>query len=232
MKIYLSIILLFISSLSVAQQFKTSFSLLSGISWYSSNNSEINNKKIGFTFSAALKEEFILPKIFSIGIEIEYLNTNGSFQNHLDLTVIPEIHNSFRHIVSIHSLDLPILLKVRTNNEFAKGINFYIGTGLSYIIQTDRTIDIVTTYDYSPDKKDISTVTKGSTNIKSQNNKLGTIGILGIGKNLLIRNKTFFCEVKYRFDFNKWTYSTVGDPVNTSFGLKRQCLFLGFGITF
>ena len=232
-KIYISITLLFFSSFSIAQKFKTSVVLSPGISRYSSNNSVIEKNKIEFAFSGGLKEEFIFSKTFSLGVELQYLKTNGNFQNHLDLTAIPEIHNSFRHIFSIQSFDALIFLKIRTDSIITKGLYFYLGGGLSYIIQADRKIDIVTTYDYSPDKKDISPVTSGSTTLKNENNNaIGTIALLGIGKYFVIKNKMLFCEIKYRFDFNKWIYTTVNDPVNDSFDIKRQCLLINIGMTF
>jgi hypothetical protein len=233
-KIYISITLLFISSFSIAQKFKTSVTLSSGISWYNFNHSEVNNKKIGFGYAGTIREEYYFQKPLSLGMELSYLNTNGSFDSPTpSVNAIPEIHSIFQHSLSIHSFDIPIFLRLRTNNEMTKGIYFYCGIGINYIFQTNRTIDIMTTYDYSPDKKDISTVTKGTTTLKKQNNiPIGTIGLFGFGKYFLIKNRIFLCEVKYKYDLNNWIYPTVNDPVNSKFNIKRRCLLLNLGMTF
>lgn len=240
-KVYISIVLLFFSSFSIAQKFKASLSLSSGVPWYSSSNSNFDNHNIitkngglGFCFSGVFREEFYFPKLISLGTELYYLYATGKFASPVPfMNAIPEIHNSFRHILSIQSFDAPIFLKIRTDSVITKGLYFYLGGGLSYIIQADRKIDIVTTYDYLPDKRDISPVTSGSTTLKNENNNaIGTIALLGIGKYFAIKNKMLFCEIKYRFDFNKWSYTTVNDPVNDSFDIKRQCLLINIGMTF
>ena len=240
-KVYISIALLFLSSFSIAQKFKTSVALSSGVSWYISGNSNFNNHNIitkngglGFCFSGVFREEFYFPKLISLGTELYYLHATGKFASPTPfMYAIPEIHTAYRHTLSINSIDIPILFKIRTDSNITRGIYFYFGGGLSYIFQSYRTVDIITTYDYSSDKQDVSPMSHGTVTINnSSNNKIGTIGIIGFGKNFTIKNKTFFCEAKYRFDFNKWNYPTVNDPVNKSFNIKRQCLLLNFGITF
>jgi hypothetical protein len=100
------------------------------------------------------------------------------------------------------------------------------------VINAHRDITIESGYMGSP-PTEIIPVAKGRVKIKNRNNnQLGTIGVLGIGKHFAIKNKTFFCEAKYRFDLNSWVYPTVGDPVNSSFDKKRQCILLKLGLTF
>ncbi len=241
MKIYISILFLLVSSFSVAQKFKTSLMLSPGISWYSSNNSEvypytwaIKNRGANFCFSGAIREEYYFPKIFSLGIELSYLNTNGNFgsPNPLSQPFILEEYDIYNHSLSLHSINLPVLLKLRTKDEISKGIYFNFGIGLSYIILATREIDRETGYMGSA-PTNIVPIAKGTVTLKTQNNnQIGTIGILGIGKNIAIKNRIFFCEAQYRFDLNKWTYPTVNDPMNSGFDIKRECLLLHFGVTF
>ncbi len=240
-KIYISITLLFISSFSIAQKFKTSIMLSPGISYLSSSNPKvvtrsvmIKNRGYKFCFSGTIREEYYFPRIFSLGIGLEYLNASGNFSSPAPMvSPIPEISASYLHYLSVQSLDIPLFLRLRTNKDMTKEIYLFCGAGMSYIFQTNRAIDMITSYDYSPSTKDISFVTKGTITMKTQNNnQTGTFGLLGFGKIFAIKKLTFFCEAKYRFDFNKWNYPTVNDPVNITFDIKRQCFLLSLGITF
>ena len=224
-----------------AQGFKTSLLLSPGISWYrsNSNSSEIEkhtfqeNKRLKFSFSGGIgvREEYFFSKIFSLGMEFRYLYTNGLFYSYYSISNIPEIHSRFRHLLSVNSLDIPVFFRLRTKSEVTKGISFYFGTGLSWVMNADRDIVIESGHMGSP-PTEIMSVANGSVKIKNENNnQIGTVGIVGIGKHFAIKNKTFFCEIKYRFDLNNWVYPTVGDPVNSSFDIKRRCLLLNLGIT-
>lgn len=246
MKFYILIILVFIGSITVSQnqQFKTSVMVSPGISWYNSSNAEvgtdimaiktIKNKGINFCFSGAIREEFYFSKVISLGIELSYLNINGNFEspNPLSQNSIPEIYDIYKHSLSIHSLEIPVLFKFRTKEAIDKGIYFNFGMGINYIIHSDRTVNRETGY-MGTAPTSIVSVTNGSVTLKTQhNNSIGTIGIFEIGKNIAIKNKILFCEVKYRFDLNNWLYPTVNDPVNSTFNIKRLCLLLNIGMTF
>ena len=226
-----------------AQGFKTSLLFSPGISWYSSNSksSEVEkqtflieeDKRMKFLSGAVgIREEYFFSKVFSFGMELEYLYANDFFYSHYDISNIPEIHSRFRHLLSVNSLDLPLFFRLRTKSEVTKGISFYFGTGLSWLINADRDITLESGYIGFP-PTEIIPVANGRVKIKNgNNNQLGTIGVLGVGKHFAIKNQTFFCEAKYRFDLNSWVYPTVSDPVNSSFDIKRRCLLLNVGITF
>ena len=234
-KIYCFITLFCISSFSFAQKFKTSVILSPGISWYSSMNPEIKRKKIGLGFSVGIREEFLYSNFFSIGMELQYVNTNGSFNSPGTVkTAIPEDQYGFLHRLTVQSIDAPLFLKLRTNSTITKGIYFYLGTGLSYIFHSERTVDSVPYYVYPLARSaNIPSIASGLTRLMNKNNNpIGTAGMLGIGKCFSIKNKIFFIETKYRFDFNKWIYTTVHDPVYKSFEIKRQCLLINAGMTF
>ena len=242
MKTYILIPFFFISSFAIAQKFRTTAILSPGISHYRSSSSEvetnnllIQNRGTGFCFSGAIREEYFFSKTFSLGVEVSYLNTNGKFSspNPLWQGGIPEIYDIYKHSLAIYSIDIPMLLKIRTKEEITKGIYFYFGTGVSYIIRANRKIDRETGDMNPASPTDITSVTIGETTLKTHNNNsTGMIGVLGFGKNFVIKNKIFLCEVKYTFDLNKWSYPTVNDPINSSFDIKRQCLLLNFGFTF
>ena len=232
-KILIIIVLIFLSNFTFPQKFNTSLILSSGTSWYNSKNSEVKNKKIGFCFSGLIREEYKFSKLISINVEIDYLNSFGSFENVYYINTIPEIHNNFKHNLSVQSFDIPIIFKLRTKIDKIKNIYLYTGIGVSYILKSNRTVYIVTTYDNSPDKKDIIQISKGNTSlINHSNENIGMFGLIGLGKTLLIKNKNFLFEIKYRFDLNDWIYSTVNDPVNNNFNIKRQGLLLSLGMSF
>lgn len=234
------IILLLISNFTIAQELKTSVIISSGISLYSFKSSEaemnnliIKNRGSNFCFSAAIREEFYFPKLISLGLELNYLNTKGSFVSPTPpMNAIPENYSKYRHFLSVHSLDIPVFLRLRTNSKTIKEFSLYCGSGLTWITNAYRDVELVNGYmGYPP--TNIVPVAKGTvTLINDNNNQIGFFGILGIGKNFEINNKIFFCEAKYRFDFNKWTYSLLNNPVNSSFYIKRQGLLLNFGIIF
>jgi hypothetical protein len=238
-KFFISLSLLFLCNYSIAQKFKTSIILSPGISHLSSSNLEvksrnglIKNRGYKFSFLGSVREEYYFPKIISIGIGLEYLNYSGSFVSPAPIiSVIPEIHTGYLHFLSSHSLDIPLLIRFRTNREMKKTFHFFCGFGMNYIFLTKRNIEMITTYD-GTDAKDVIYLTTGKIKLKNKsNNQIGTIGILGFGKNFSINKLIFTCEAQYRFDFNKWYYPTVNDPNNIYFfGIKTNCFLFSIGM--
>ena len=218
-----------------AQGFKTSLLFSPGISRYNSTNLDIRNRDMKFCFSGGIREEYFFERVFSLGLELEYLNISGSFISAtppINTIPIPEEYSHFKHIFSVNSIEIPLFFRLRTKGEVTKGISFYFGTGLSKVLNADRDITLESGYMGLP-PAEIIPVANGKVKIKNgNNNQLGTIGVLGVGKHFAIKNKTFFCEIKYRFDLNNWVYPTFGDPMNKSFDIKRRCLLLNVGITF
>lgn len=239
MKTYISIFFLFFISFSFAQKFETSIALSSGISKYSSSSQieisgwGIKNGEHDFCFSGAIKEEFYFPKIISLAIEMGYLIINGKFvsRNPLSQNGIPEEYDIYKHILSTHSLEVPVLLKFRTKNP-TKGVYFNFGMGISYLIYAYRNVERQTGY-MGADPTNIYPLTKGKVPLKTfKGNQIGASGIFSIGKNFPIENKIFFCELRYRSDLNKWAYSTVNEPVDKYFDIKRHSFMLNLGIKF
>ena len=240
MRFFLLIVFVLFWDFSLAQKFHTSIAVSYGVSKYlstnkevSTNNSAVNNFGIGHYFSATISEEYYILNNTSIGIGLNYVNSKGNFTspsltNH---SSIPEVHSGYLNVLTFNSLSLPLFFKVNTNKEITKGVYFYAGLGLSYFLTAKRSIDFVTTYDSEPGKRDVSHIAKENIKLKSQDdNKMGRIGMLGIGKNILIKNRVFYSEVKYSIDLNNWTYPQISDTESLSFDLKSQCLLVSIGV--
>ena len=239
MKNYLFIILLLIVNVLSAQEFKTSVAFGTGISWFAPSSSNFyhslkNNISENGIFSVAIQEEYYMPKLISFGIELNCLNMHSYFSS---LTPpennIPEYYSNYQHSLRIIMLDVPIIIKIRTKKDVANGFYFAFGYGLNYIVSAKRNVEIYKGHMNNPKPSEIIPVVEDRIMLKTMgNSSLGTFSIVGIGKNFLIKNKSFFCEIKYRFDINSWRYSTAYDPSNQSIDLKRQGLILNLGYTF
>jgi hypothetical protein len=242
-KTYILIIFLLISSISVAQNFKTSVFLSPGISVYKFNNkfidslNNVNISKNHFSYSISLREEYFFPKIISIGLELGYLYTQGTFKSYYHkpplvyIPIFPVVDTTHGNTLSIHAIDVPLFIRFRTKDDINKGMYFYVGSGLSYILYSERSVELVRNVNRS--SYDIMPLTNGKVKLKTgKGNRIGTIGIMGIGKNFRIEKFNFFSEIRYGFDINNWLYPTYEDPVFNYIDIKRHNFMLNLGMTF
>lgn len=238
MKNYFCIILVCIASFSIAQEFKTSVVVGTGVSWINSTNSNVysqlfKNDGNKICFSTTIEEEYYLPKVFSFGIEANYLNMPGSAVIPINEINIAGSYSYYNHSLSIHSVDVPFVIKLRTQNKMSKVAYLFGGFGFSYIALANETVEIRKGTTNSEKAYEIIPIADGKTKLKStNNNSIGTFSVFGIGKNFVIKNNSFFCEFRYRFDNNSWLYPTPYNSEHSSISLKRQLLSFNLGYTF
>lgn len=237
MRIYTFIFLSFMPLLATAQEFRPSVMLGGGTSWLNASgigvgHSGLMSNSTNFGFSAVVREELTLPKLLSFATEINFSRMRGSFSSP-SYEYIPEKHSYYYHTLTMHSIDIPLIVKVRTKREISKAGYFLLSYGFSYVAATKSNV-LLYKSDMNLDKDSVLPVSEGKTTLKtSKNGRIGTVAMIGLGKNFLIRNKQFFCELRFRFDTNSWMYPvSTYTPFGSTAALKRQSLLLNFGYTF
>lgn len=216
-----------------AQRLSTSLVLSPGISRY--GGAELAQIRFGPSFSGGLWGEFSFSKVFSAGLGIEFTSTNGRFGSRLDsvISMIPEFHSGFRHVLSMQSVDIPLVVKVRPGLSIQRSVYLLAGIGASAIFRTVRRTDIVEANDFGGGETIVARIADGR--VRMLNDGSGAIGsmvLVGLGKSFPISgSRTFFLEVRYRTDLSAWRYNTVNDPAHERFYIRRHCLQLGLGMS-
>ncbi|MFY9309918.1 MAG: outer membrane beta-barrel protein [Bacteroidia bacterium] len=234
---YLGLFLI-VNSLA-AQEFRTSVMVGGGASWLNASgigvgHSGIMSNGTNFSFSTAVREELILPKLLSFATEVNYSRMRASFSSPSYEFNIGTRYSYYYHTLNMHSIDVPVIIKVRTKREVSKAGYFLFSYGVSYIASTKRHVELYRGNMNSEKPDEILPVSEGEMNLKtSKNGRIGTLAMIGLGKNFLIQNKQFFCELRFRFDTNSWMYP-VSDytPFGSTASLKRQSLLLNLGYSF
>jgi hypothetical protein len=237
MRVCTYIFLLLTPLLGAAQEYRTAVMFGGGISWLNASgtgvgHSGIISDKSNSSFSAMVQEELTLPKLFSFATEINFSRTRGGFSS-VSYEYIPEKHSYYYHTLTMHSIDVPLIVKVRTKREISKAGYFLLSYGFSYVAATKTNV-LLYKRDMNLEKDSILPVSEGEMYLKtSKNGRIGTVAMIGIGKNFLIKNKQFFCELRFRFDTNGWMYPVSAyTPFGSTAALKRQSLLLNFGYSF
>jgi hypothetical protein len=189
-KIGLIILIGLISTIVYGQNFETNLTL-SPLMTFKSNQTTEN--KIAFGFSGSVQEFYNLTDNFAIGSEISYSLENYKLTRDFDGISIPEATSYYESKLTIHSLKIPLILRLKTKSDWSLNI----GYGLTYNIDYKASVDYVYSDWFSKEdtRTEISNIT-----VASENN-LSSYFTIGFGKTFIIKDLRLLTEIFYNNSF-------------------------------
>jgi hypothetical protein len=166
----------------------------------------------------------------SLSSSIEYLYVQSELQipcycfHTFDRNVV------LSNVLSMHSLDLPVNLKLKTNK--TNYTYLLTGFGASFILSSFRRIEKVEYILTSPSTTNKVLLFDESYKLRnSGGNPIGSYYQFSLGQMFQINKNLFFAEMTYRKDLNFWAYKTIETQSGIKeFPFKRNVFSLGIGI--
>lgn len=194
----------------------------------------------GFGASFGYRLEYQFPKILSIATGVGYFYTKAEFQTSCFFCGFHDwkVHSN---VISTHSFDVPITIKLRTPN---KNQTYLIGSiGVTNLSAANRNVSVQSpnTDGQIESVESVEIVDEPFFLKNGQNNSVGTYYEFGLGQLFHIKKLKILTEISYRNDLNNWIYYAVNPPNgihqianqdNAQFGfdIKRQSLLLKLGV--
>lgn len=225
----LIVIICFFLQLCFAHNFETSISVSPALSFLSSYSTDyIIDNDVGFVFSFAIHEGYNFSDIFGIGIELEYLNTSHIFSSPYLGIGIPEESKTYNHKLTLHTLNVPLLLNIETKKEDS----WYLqsGVGISALLYSKRRIELEIININNPDYIGKIEIENGKTSLERRYNYYYSVLI---GKNFKIRKLRLFLDFRYRSDIGKWKYElydTPNNPETERYEILNRFIALDLGV--
>ena len=226
--LFLPFIACFFSNVCFAKGFETSISVSPAVSFLSNKSKDYIDNDAGFVFSCAIHEGYNFNDIIGIGTELEYLNTSHIFSNPSEIVGIPEDITTYNHKLKLHTLNVPLLLKIETRGDdswFLKS-----GVGISILLYSKRRIELEITNINEPDYLEKIEIENEKTTLDIRNNYYYSVLL---GKNIKIKKIRFFINVRYRSDIAKWKYELYDAQYNLEterYEISNRFMAFGFGI--
>jgi len=186
----------------------------------------------GFGASFGYRLEYQFPKILSIATGVGYFYTKAEFQTSCFFCGFHDLQ-VHSNVISTHSFDVPITIKLRTPN---KNQTYLISSiGVTNLSASNRN---VSSQSLSTDGriKSVEIVNESFILKNERNNSVGTYYEFGLGQLFHIKKIKMLAEISYRNDLNNWIFYAVL-PHNVthqnrqySFDIKRQSLLLKLGV--
>ena len=191
-------------------------------------------KKWGFGASYGFITEYFFQKTFSIGTSINYFLTRAELYTPCYFPYITDRAISIRNLISTHSMEVPVFLKLRTNKNENRFTYLQTGVGLSGLLNAHRKVEIETNFLGGPKDFQREQISNESCSLKNNSgNGIGSFIQFGIGRNVQIKRINLFFELSYRQDLNFWKYKTLETPDGVKeFPIQRQGILLKTGIVF
>jgi len=192
----------------------------------------------GFGASFGYRLEYQFPKILSIATGVGYFYTKAEFQTSCFCAHTFDRNVVHSNIISTHSFEMPLSIKLRTPNK--NQTYLVLSIGVTNLSAASRNVSIQELFgDGQIESTEIANEPFFLKN--GQNNSVGTYSEFGLGQLFHIKKIKMLAEVSYRNDLINWIYYAVNSPTgfyqivnqdNTqySFGLKRQSLLLKLGV--
>lgn len=218
-----------------SQSLRYSAFLAPNFSIYTAKDLTQTIKYWNFGASSGYRIEYYLPKTLSFGSSVEYFLARAELYTPCycgpytaDRTI------SLRNLISTHSIDVPVFLKLRTNKKENHFSYFQGGIGLSWLFNAHRKVEIETNFLGGPKDYIREQIANESFSLQNDNiNGLGAFFQLGIGQSFQIKKLIFFTELSYREDINQWIYKTVPSTpydIIREYPIKRQSITLKLGL--
>jgi hypothetical protein len=188
---------------------------------FGSNQSSANKKAFGF--SCAIQEYYSISDVFAVGTEINYSYNSYKFIRDYDGFKIPESSIYYESLLSIQTLNIPLILKYNNAKKWVLQAEF----GLTYVLNSTSKVNYVYNDWYSNDE--IRTVISAkSDDLRREFNSYGN---LSIGKGFIIFNHESLIQIFYEYTFAKYDFQHEG-KINEAlyiYKIKPQQIGLKFG---
>ncbi len=189
-KIGLIILLGLISKSVYCQKFETNLTI-SPLMTLKSN--ETTESKIAFGFSNSIQEFYNLTDNFAIGSEIRYSFENYKLTRDFDGISIPEATSYYESKLTLHSLNIPLILRLKTKSDWSLNI----GYGLTYNLDYKASVDYIYSDWFSKD----DTRTEIPEKSVDLENDLSSYFSIGLGKAFKIKDLRVLTEIYYNHSF-------------------------------
>ena len=221
-KTVLIILIWLISSFVYGQSFETNLTLSPLMTFKSNRTTE---SKIAFGFSSSVQEFYNMTNNIAIGSELTYSFENYKLTRAFDGSSIPEATSYYESILTVHSLKIPLILRLKTKSNWS----FSVGYGLTYNINYKASVDYIYTDWFSEDE------TKTEILMKSVDlgNDLNSYFTVGFGKTFTIKNLRLMTEIYYDYSFADFRIKhgvVNGTEILYSYDIRPQFIGLKIGL--
>ena len=179
-------------------------------------------------FSAGYGLEYNVSSSLSLLLSLEYFKTKGAFNTQCGCWGIPEVIITYKNVVSLHNLGLPLFIKLKTSKRSKTYI--FTGAGINVIFYARRKIE-KEYFDITTGLRETEKLTNERFELKNpQNQIVGVPFYIGLGHTFKINTKELFAELYYFKDTNKWIYNLYPYEENTLLSVKRYGFNLKLGM--
>jgi len=189
-KIIIFISLSLIPTFIYGQKFETNLTL-SPLMTFKSNKT--TDSKITFGFSGSIQGFYNLTDNCAIGSEIRYSFENYKLTRDFDGVSIPEATTYYESELTLHSLNIPLILRLKTKSDWSLNI----GYGLTYNIDYKASVEYVY-YDWATKDDTRTEIPEKSVYL---GNDLSSYCSIGLGKAFKIKHLRLLTEIYYNHSF-------------------------------
>ncbi len=236
----LFIIFLFIPLFGQSQTAEHSFFLAPGLSYYSTSDEaaypyrrERNFEYQGGAGIGGYELEYHISSTLAFGSSIKYGIRRGKLYTSCFCFHIPEQRLSVRNLLTLHSLDVPLVLKLKDGSEDRnKATYFQAGLGLSHIFATHKKVEHEAFPMGNSDKVARGELEEGYFSLRTKGGSpVVPFFQVGIGKRFPIGGRAFFVELVFDRDLRSLQYEAKGAFLKNKreVSLKRNLLTLQLG---
>jgi len=186
----------------------------------------------GYGTSFGYRLEYQFPTVLSVATGVGYFYTKAEFQTTCFYCAFHtwRVHSN---VISTHSFDVPITIKLRTPNKnqtylvFSVGVTNLSASNRNVSYKSLSTNGLIET---------VEIVNEPFFLKNEQNNSVGTYYEFGLGQLFQIKKTKVLTEISYRHDLNNWIYYAVipshaiHHNNSYSFDIRRQSLLLKLGV--
>lgn len=221
-KAALIILIPLISISAYCQKFETNLTISPLMTF---TNTETAEGKVAFGLSGSVQEFYNLTDNFALGTEIRYSFENYKFTRDYNGISIPEATSYFESKLTLHSINIPLILRLKTKS----GWSLNLGYGLTYNLNYKVSVDYV----YSDWFSDEVTRTEITEKWVDSENDLSSFFSIGLGKAFKIKDLRILTEIYYHYSFAEYGIrhgGVNGEKILYSYEISPQYIGCKIGI--